>query len=214
MVEQSRVQRVRLAKNYQELAEIYDRWAKDYDRELEQVFGWNAPGRSAETFARYVPRETRVLDAGAGTGLVGLALAQLGYSQLTAMDMSAAMLDESRKKKVYREFLQLILGEPLDIPSNAFDAVISVGTLTLGHAPANSLEELVRVTAPGGYVVFNLRPELYENGGFREKQAALEAAGLWCLVETSEPFQDLPKGEPEAVSQIWVYKVIRGADAA
>ena len=57
----------------------------------------------------------------------------------------------------------MVMGEPLDIPSGAFDAVICVGALTLGHAPANSLDELVRVTNPGGYVLFNLRPDHYEN---------------------------------------------------
>ena len=63
----------------------------------------------------------------------------------------------------------MVMGEPLGMPSGEFDAAISVGTLTLGHAPAGSLDELVRVTTPGGYVVFSLRPDFYENGGFREK---------------------------------------------
>jgi SAM-dependent methyltransferase len=162
-------------------------------------------------FARHVPKEARILDAGAGTGLAGVALAQLGYSQLTAMDLSPGMLDESRKKKVYQEFLQMVMGGPLNIPSGAFDAVISVGTLTVGHAPAGSLDELVRVTRPGGHIVFSLRPDLYESGGFREKQASLESTSRWRLVETSEPFQPMPKGEPEVFSQVWVYEVVPGS---
>ena len=104
----------------------------------------------------------------------------------------------------------MVMGEPLDIPGGAFDAVTSVGTLTLGHAPPGSLDELVRVTTPGGYVVFSLRPDLYENGGFRGKQASLESAGRWQLVEASEPFQPMPKGEPEVYTQVWVYKVMSG----
>ena len=212
MVEQNRVQWVYSSQNNRELAERYDRWAKDYDLDLKQVFAWNAPNRCAEIFARHVPKGAHILDAGAGTGLAGLALVQLGYCKLTAMDLSAGMLDESRKKKVYQQFLQMVMGEPLDIPSSAFDAVISVGTLTVGHAPANSLDELVRVTRPGGYVVFSLRPDLYEDGGFREKQASLETADRWQLVEASEPFLPMPKGEPEVFSQVWVYKVISGAD--
>ena len=211
MLEHNRVQWVYSSQNNQELAERYDQWAKDYDSDIVQVFAWNAPRRCAEMFARHVPKEARILDAGAGTGLAGVALAQLGYSQLTAMDLSPGMLDESRKKKVYQEFLQMVMGGPLNIPSGAFDAVISVGTLTVGHAPAGSLDELVRVTRPGGHIVFSLRPDLYESGGFREKQASLELTGRWRLVEASEPFQPMPKGEPEVFSQVWVYEVVPGS---
>jgi hypothetical protein len=81
----------------------------------------------------------------------------------------------------------------------------------VGHAPAGSLDELVRVTRPGGYIVFSLRPDLYESGGFREKQASLELTGRWRLVEASEPFQPMPKGEPEVFSQVWVYEVVPGS---
>ena len=133
---------------------------------------------------------------GAGTGQVGQILTAMGYTNLTAMDMSQGMLDVSREKNVYRDLHQMVMGEPLDFPSDGFDAVITVGVLTVGHAPATSLDELVRVTRPGGYIVFSLRPDVYENDGFKDKQDHLEAAGRWKLVSTSEPFQPLPKGEP------------------
>ena len=35
----------------------------------------------------------------------------------------------------------------------------------------------------------------------------LDATGKWKLVEVSERFQPLPKGEPEVYHQIWVYQV-------
>jgi SAM-dependent methyltransferase len=101
----------------------------------------------------------------------------------------------------------MVMGEHLAFPTGAFDAVISVGVLTLGHALAGSLDELVRVTRPGGHIVFTLRPDVYETGGFKEKHAALEAEGKWQLVETSERFQTLPKGEPDVYHQVWVYRV-------
>lgn len=138
----------------------------------------------------------------------GAALAQLGYHQIVAMDMSRGMLQVSQKKNVYRDFHQMIMGEPLDFPAGAFDATISVGVFTVGHAPAKSLDDLVRVTRPGGYVVFSLRPDVYENDGFREKYASLESQGKWKLVELSEPFQPLPKGEPDVYHRVWVYQVI------
>ena len=207
MPEESRVQWVYSSQNNQELAERYDEWAKEYDTDLAQDFEWLSPQRAAEAFAQHVPKDARVLDAGAGTGLVGVLLDRLGYKQMVAIDLSQGMLEEARKKNVYSEFRQMVLGETLDFPSDSLDAVISVGVMTVGHAPAGSFDELVRVTRPGGHIVFTLRPDVHRNDGFKEKQDSLEAARKWELVETSEEFQPLPKGEPEVYHQVWVYRV-------
>ena len=207
MTEQNKVQWVYSSRNNQELAERYDQWARDYDSDLERDFEYQGPQHASELFISYVPKEARILDAGAGTGKVGEALAKLGYADLVAMDLSQGMLEEARQKNVYRELHQMVMGEPLGFATDSFDAVVCVGTLTLGHAPASSLDELVRITKPGGYIVFTLRPDIYESHGFKEKQAALESAGKWKLVETSEKFQSLPKGEPEVYHQVWVYQV-------
>jgi hypothetical protein len=77
----------------------------------------------------------------------------------------------------------------------------------VGHAPASSLYELVRVTRPGGYIAFSLRPDIYEKDGFKEIQAGLESEGKWKLVEVSEQFHALPIGEPDVFHQVWVYQV-------
>lgn len=207
MEAENRVQWVYSAQDNRELAERYDQWAKEYDSDLDRDFGWLAPRRAAEVFAKHVPKDTRILDAGAGTGLAGEALSVLGYRDLVAMDLSPGMLEEASKKGVYQEFHQMVMGEPLDFPSGSFDAVVSVGVLTVGHAPASSLDELVRITQAGGYVVFTLRPDVYEDSGFKEKQDGLAAAGKWRLIEVTERFQALPKGEPEVLHQVWVYQV-------
>jgi SAM-dependent methyltransferase len=201
------VQWVYAAKNEGELAERYDEWAKSYDQDLEREFGWIGPRFAVETAVRIIPKHARILDAGAGTGLVGQLLAEEGYFNLVAMDLSEGMLAQARAKKVYKELHRMVMGETLGFESDSFDAVISVGALTLGHAPAHSLDELVRLTRPGGNVVFSLRPDVYVGGGFKEKQAELEKRGKWTLVEVSEPVQVLPKGEPDVYHQVWVYQV-------
>jgi SAM-dependent methyltransferase len=207
MEKQNRVQWVYSSRDNKELSERYDQWAKDYDADLEQDFGWMGPQRTAEVFAQYVPKEAKVLDAGAGTGLMGVLLSKLGYGDITAMDLSQGMLDEARKKNAYREFHQMVLGEHLDFATDYFDAIVSVGVFTLGHAPASAFDELVRITKPGGHIAFTLRPDVYENNGFKEKQMALESEGKWKLVKVSDNFQTLPKGEPDVYHQVWVYQV-------
>lgn len=203
----TRVQWIYSSSDSKELAERYDQWAKDYDANLENEFGWVGPRRAVEFFRRYVPKDDKILDAGAGTGLVGQMLAEYGYKDLTAMDLSQGMLEEARKKGVYRAFHRMVMGEHLDYATGAFGAVISVGVLTLGHAPASSFDELIRITKPGGYIVFSLRPDVYRNSGFKEKQDESEAEGKWRPVAVSEEFKTLPKGEPDIYHQIWVYQI-------
>jgi len=208
MASQNRVQWIYSSKDNKELAERYDEWAKNYNTDLAEDFGWLGPQRAAEVLAAHVPRHGKILDAGAGTGLVGEYLAELGYGDITAMDLSQGMLEEARKKGIYRYYHQMVMGERLDYRTHYFDAVISVGVLTVGHAPASSLDELIRITKPGGHIVFSLRPDVYENDGFKEKQAALESENKWRLVEVTAPFQPLPKGEPDVYHQVWVYQIV------
>lgn len=207
MTEQNRVQWVYSARNEQELEARYDQWAAEYDGDLETDFGWLSPQRTADTLAQYVARDAIILDAGAGTGLVGQCLYDLGYRQLTAMDLSLGMLEVARQKNIYQALDQMVMGETLDYATDRFDATVVVGVFTQGHAPAGSLDELVRVTKPGGHIVFSLRTDTYRENGFKEKQEALEAAGLWQQVAVTDAFQPLPKGEPEVLHQVWVYQV-------
>ena len=203
---EKRIQWVYSSTNNQELEDRYDQWAADYDQDLEEHFVWLSPKAAADIFVKLVPEPAKVLDAGAGTGLVGEVLAGLGYRDLVAIDLSQGMLKEARSKNVYSELRQMILGERLDFDSGLFDGVISVGVFTQGHAPAGAFDELIRVTKPGGHVVFSLRTDVHEEGGFKDKQEELEAQGKWKLVEVTEPFQPLPKGEPDVFHQIWAYR--------
>jgi ubiquinone/menaquinone biosynthesis C-methylase UbiE len=203
----NRVKWVYSSRDNSELEERYNQWAKDYDGDIKKDFGYKGPQVAVSFFTKYVDKEAQILDAGAGTGLVGELLSKKSYKNLVAMDMSQGMLDEAKNKNVYKELHRMVMGEKLGFKSHSFGAVICVGTLTLGHAPAISLEELVRVTKPGGCIVFTLRPDIYEEKGFKEVQSKLEAERKWKLVEMSEAFQTLPNGGPDVYHQVWVYRV-------
>ena len=191
---EERVQWIYSSQNNSELSERYDEWAKDYDKDLSEVFGWIAPKTASDYLAKYVAPNSNVLDAGAGTGLGGLALAEHGFQNLTAMDLSEGMLKEARNKNVYKSFDQMTLGEHLDYETNSFDAVITVGVMTLGHAGPESFDELIRITKPQGYIVFTIRTDVYLENGFKEKQAEVESNKLWKLIEISDEFHPLPVG--------------------
>jgi predicted TPR repeat methyltransferase len=75
---EQRLERVYGAKGNDELRALYDDWAGRYDEDL-QAFGYSYPPVIAGLVARYVrERAAPILDAGAGTGIVGEVLAILG----------------------------------------------------------------------------------------------------------------------------------------
>ena len=201
-----RVQWVYGSTTNRELEERYDQWAAEYDQDLDEVFVWLAPDNAARVLAGLVPADAAVLDAGAGTGLAGQRLAAVGFTNMAAMDISQGMLDVAESKKVYSSFHQMVMGETLGFDADLFDAVISVGVFTLGHAPIHSFDELVRVTKPGGYIVFSLRTDMV-NDGYQDYFNKLESGGQWKLAQVTEPFQPMPKGEPEVFHQVWAFQV-------
>lgn|GEM_PF-699888 len=70
----------------------YDAFADDYDEHLEEGCGYTSPTRVAKVVAELEPRG-RWLDVGAGTGLLGDALAARSVTlELVGLDVSAAML--------------------------------------------------------------------------------------------------------------------------
>ena len=195
------------AKSSQEIVEIYDGWAEDYERRILGN-GYSTPAVATWFFGSYVSREDGpVLDAGAGTGITGAILAPLGYGELVGIDVSPRMLELARNKGVYKDLRQMELGGPLDFPDDTFGAVVSTGVFAAGHAPPESFEELIRTTKPGGHIIFSVRTDVYLDGGFKDKQEALEREGKWQLLETTEPFSHLRFEDPNLKVQIFAYRV-------
>jgi predicted TPR repeat methyltransferase len=194
------------ARNNTELAEGYDAWAQDYEQDVLS-FGYKIPAIMSGLIGRYLPSGTgRILDAGAGTGILGENLFVMGYKDLVGIDLSAGMLEVARKKGVYRNLLQMTLGQKLDFADNAFAATVSMGVFTKGHAPAESFDELIRITEPRGYIIFSVRADVYLNQGFKKKQDSLKKEGKWRLVEQTEPFQALPLGNSKIYNRVFVYR--------
>jgi predicted TPR repeat methyltransferase len=195
------------AKDGKEAAELYDSWAEDYERSVAS-WGYTTPAVAAGLLGRYVePRTATVLDAGAGTGITGEILALLGYGDLVGIDVSGNMLELARRKGAYKDLRQMELGRQLDLPSDAFAAVIATGVFAAGHAPPESFEELIRVTKAGGHVIFSVRTDVYLEGGFKEKQEAYEREERWELIEMTAPFAHLRFEDPELKVQVFVYRV-------
>lgn len=202
------LQRVYDAKNDAELANAYGEWSRRYDRDLLED-GYILPFFITAFVARYVPPGSGpVLDAGVGTGLAGPYLAALGYHGLTGCDMSEEMLAMAGQRGCYVDLKQAVLGERLPWPDDHFAAFVSAGVFTTGHAPASSLDELVRITRPGGYAIFNIRQTVFEENGFAAKLDELEKAGQVKPIEISPPFAGFAFGKDDILGTVHVQQVL------
>ncbi|XP_027045502.1 methyltransferase-like protein 27 [Pocillopora damicornis] len=146
--------------------------------------------------------QIKIIDAGAGTGLIGVELKKLGYTNLCALDISAEMLKEAKKKEVYTEFICTSLnGQPIpQIKSGQFDALICGGALSTGRIGSSAFVEMIRMVQTDGVLCFNIIKEELEH--YQEMMTELEKAGEWmCMSKASSPFyaaEDLP-------SECWMF---------
>jgi SAM-dependent methyltransferase len=179
------------AKDVDAVAELYDKWAASYDGEMADA-GYVHPQACVALFARHVMRGSApVLDAGAGTGLIGQWLQTLGYPEVEALDISKGMLDIARKKNLYSAFHHLALGGPLPFEDGAYAGVISAGVFTSGHVGVEGLDELIRICAEGGAIVLTVKCVLWD-GGFKARVDELVATGVIELAEVTEPYVSMP----------------------
>lgn len=199
------------ARTPEDLRALYADWADSYDDDHERV-GFFGHQLTATVLARHLTRHdsSRVLDAGAGTGAAGEALTGLGFNDLVAVDLSEDMLDRARRKGIYSQLMVADLSMPVDsFVDDAFDAAILVGVFSYGQAPAETLEEIVRLVRPGGAIAFTMRTDFYAEDamGVRSKMRQLERKGRWHLLENTDPAPYLPGKDPNAKFQVWCYRV-------
>ena len=179
------------AKTPEEVAGHYDRWAESYDADMA-VAGYRHPAICLALLTRHLPRGAGpLLDAGAGTGLVGEWLGIMGYPLVEALDISEGMLAVARKKGVYSKFHQLALGGSLPFSDNAFAGIVSAGVFTTGHVGAQGVDELIRICQPDGVIVLTVKETLWA-AEFSAHISGLQANGRVTLAEQTAPYVSMP----------------------
>ena len=175
-----------------ELMEVYDGWADRYDRELLEDWGYTSPQKAAQLLLEAMGSpELAVLDAGCGTGLVGVLLKEAGISFLTGIDYSSGMLAEAGRKGVYDALHTMDMNLPLTLPSDSYDAVTCIGTFTSTHVKPEAVTELARVTRSGGVLVFTVRDDYWQTTNFIDLVTELHVSGVARIEQIRlEPYID------------------------
>ena len=57
----------------------------------------------------------------------------------------------------------------IPIKSNSIGAIVSAGTFTHGHVGPDALDELLRITKPGGLFVLSINSKVFIKNSFKKK---------------------------------------------
>jgi len=194
------------AETPEELAAAYRAWARMYDTDTKEGMGYVGPVVAAHMLDSHLEsKDSRILDAGCGTGQVGEVLKDMGYTRVEAMDYSADMLCVAEEKCLYDNVFRCDMSKPLAMEDNAYDAIICVGTFTYAHVGPHAFAEMARITKPEGFICFTIRDGAYQKYGYRKGMLDLEAQDVWELQSIRE--EDYLVKE-NVTAQYCTYKVL------
>ena len=168
----------------EELLKYYQDWTKK-NKYNQDMINWKytAPQETVLVLKKYaLNNKCKILDAGCGTGLVGIELKKCGYSNIDGVDFSQNMLDLI-PQDIYKKIEKVDLNKPLKFKPNMYDVIMCVGTFTYGHVKPQALDELIRITKNGCLICFTINEGIYEEYGFDNKIKELSDNKLWNVKE-------------------------------
>ena len=171
-------------KTSEELLKYYQDWA-DNNKYNKDMVDWNytAPQEVVSILKKYAfNKNFRILDAGCGTGLVGIELKKYGYANVEGVDFSQSMLNLV-PQGIYKKIEKIDLNKPLKFKDNMYDVLMCVGTFTYGHVKPKALDELIRITKNRGLICFTINEGIYEEYGFDKKIKELSDSKSWKVNE-------------------------------
>jgi predicted TPR repeat methyltransferase len=115
--------------------------------------------------------DLRVLDLGAGNGMVGEELADMGADSIVGVDIieEAAEATERDRPGLYDNYhvvdmTALNEGERRELASYCFNALTCVAALGFGDIPAPAFVAAFNLVKPGGWIAFNIKEDFLTNG--------------------------------------------------
>jgi SAM-dependent methyltransferase len=119
--------------------------------------------------ARVAPGDLRVLDLGAGNGMVGEELARLGVRRMVGVDIIRAAADAARRDRrgIYDDYFVLDMTdlsdrELLQVESLELNCLTCVAALGFGDIPPAAFANAYNLIARDGWVAFNIKSDFLE----------------------------------------------------
>ena len=165
---------------------LYAKWARSYDISFVDANRYRYPRAIAEHFVNTVPKSDgeSYVDVGCGTGFVGAHLTSLRPTcRVDGIDISPQMLVEAGRKlrddltPVYSVLIEADLTQPLRVPNDNYDALLSAGTFTHGHLGPEVIQVLLSLVRIGGWFVIGINAEHFASRGFADMLSEITRNG-------------------------------------
>ena len=149
--------------------DLYAQWSASYDQEVAEN-GYATPSRAAKALASHVKDlRTPVLDYGCGTGLSGMALRKVGFSNLHGIDVSKEMVTIANDKKAYQTLRVFDPDAEPPLKTGEFEIITAIGVIGIGAAPLTIFDTIISLLVPGGLFAFSFNDHTLADPAFEAK---------------------------------------------
>ena len=106
------------------------------------------------------------------------------FNRVDGCDLSPKMLDIARQRAIYGRLFEIdLLAPPMDVADGHYDAAIAVGAFATGHLDGDAVDEMLRITRPGGVVIITTNDQFYETSILQDRFKSLEENQLITDIE-------------------------------
>jgi predicted TPR repeat methyltransferase len=137
---------------------LFDQFSADYDRKMVADLSYAAPAilrGLADLVLAPRRRKLAMLDLGCGTGLAGVAFQDLA-SRLDGIDLSPAMIDRARQRKIYESLDVADIEIALTRMRRTYDLILAADTLVYLGDLAAAFRAVHERLKPGGHFLFTV----------------------------------------------------------
>lgn len=140
------------ANNHEDAVKFYSGIAETFDKiqeTLAYVGAKNGVKKCLEVGD--VPKTARILDIGAGTGIIGEMLHSMGYDNLDGLDGCEELLVKSKERNCYRNLFCSFVVPDMELPveQKAYDVVVMPGVVYPAHILPTAFGQVIKVVKKG-----------------------------------------------------------------
>jgi ubiquinone/menaquinone biosynthesis C-methylase UbiE len=201
------------------MAEIFEQWSEKYDQWFETPMGRMIKGYERDLILKMLKpgQGELILDAGCGTGVFTLDILETGAG-VVGLEISQSMLFRAKRRCAHRPF-ESVRGDMRKLPfaEDSFHKAVSVTAIEFIKEARVAVQEMFRVTKPGGTLVVatlnslspwarrrteaaKKRHPIFRRAVFRSPEELAGLSPLEGLIETAVHFRK--HDDLELVSQI------------